>query len=162
GPIVTGSGRARRADDDVLAERPSSACALSAAAARHLLRLPRLQSPQPLLGEALRSSLGGEIGDQHVCRNNPAHPPGPAPHRSGAERGLQRRLGLRTIRHRRRHPRHRRCPAPAREALNQMSLALLFWILMLIWVIFGFAQGWGAVPGPYGLWGHSILLFFLL
>jgi len=43
-----------------------------------------------------------------------------------------------------------------------MSLALLFWILMLIWVIFGFAQGWGAVPGPYGLWGHSILLFFLL
>jgi hypothetical protein len=42
-----------------------------------------------------------------------------------------------------------------------MSLGLAFYIILLIWLIFGFAQGWGAVPGPYGLWGHSVLLFVL-
>lgn len=43
-----------------------------------------------------------------------------------------------------------------------MSIGLLFWILMAIWLVFGFAQNWGAVPGSYGLWGHSVLLFILL
>jgi hypothetical protein len=43
-----------------------------------------------------------------------------------------------------------------------MGMGLLFWILMLIWLIFGFVQNSGIVPGPYGLWGHSLLLFILL
>jgi hypothetical protein len=43
-----------------------------------------------------------------------------------------------------------------------MSIGLLFWLLMIIWLVFGFAQNWGVVPGPYGLWGHSLLLFILL
>lgn len=43
-----------------------------------------------------------------------------------------------------------------------MSMGLLFWILMLIWLIYGFAANYGAVPGPYGPWGHSLLLFILL
>jgi hypothetical protein len=43
-----------------------------------------------------------------------------------------------------------------------MSMSLLFWILMLIWLIFGFFQHWGVVPGSYGVWGHSLLLFILL
>jgi hypothetical protein len=42
-----------------------------------------------------------------------------------------------------------------------MSLGLAFYIILLIWLIFGFAQGSGVVPGPYGLWGHSVLLFVL-
>lgn len=43
-----------------------------------------------------------------------------------------------------------------------MSMGLLFWILMLIWLIYGFAWGYGGIPGPYGPWGHSLLLFILL
>jgi hypothetical protein len=43
-----------------------------------------------------------------------------------------------------------------------MPLGLAFFILMLIWLLFGFAQNYGAVPGPYGPWGHTILLFVLL
>ena len=43
-----------------------------------------------------------------------------------------------------------------------MGMGLLFWILMLIWLLYGAAQNWGAVPGPYGPWGHSLLLFILL
>jgi hypothetical protein len=46
------------------------------------------------------------------------------------------------------------------EAL--MTLGLLFWLLMVIWLIFGFAWNWGALPGAYGPWGHSLLLFILL
>ena len=42
-----------------------------------------------------------------------------------------------------------------------MSIALAFWILMLIWLIFGVAQ-WRGMVGPYGVWGHSLLLFILL
>jgi hypothetical protein len=42
-----------------------------------------------------------------------------------------------------------------------MSLGLAFWILMLIWLVFGFAWHWG-VMGPYGPWGFSLLLFILL
>jgi hypothetical protein len=43
-----------------------------------------------------------------------------------------------------------------------MTIGLLFWILMIIWLVFGFAQGSGWVVGPYGIWGHSLLLFILL
>ena len=43
-----------------------------------------------------------------------------------------------------------------------MTIGLLFWILMLFWLVFGFAYHWGAVPGAYGPWGHSLLLFVLL
>jgi hypothetical protein len=43
-----------------------------------------------------------------------------------------------------------------------MGIGLVFWILMLIWLVFGFAWHWGAVPGTYGPWGHSLLLFVLL
>jgi hypothetical protein len=42
-----------------------------------------------------------------------------------------------------------------------MSLQLLFWILMLIWLIFGVAYNGGYLTGPYGPWGHTLLLFIL-
>ena len=42
-----------------------------------------------------------------------------------------------------------------------MSLQLLFWILMLIWLIFGLAYNGGYLAGPYGPWGNTILLFIL-
>ena len=42
-----------------------------------------------------------------------------------------------------------------------MSLQLLFWILMLIWLIFGLAYNGGYLQGPYGPWGNTILLFVL-
>lgn len=44
-----------------------------------------------------------------------------------------------------------------------MTFGLLFWILMLIWLVFGFF--YNAVPGrfgPYGWAGNSLLLFVLL
>jgi hypothetical protein len=42
-----------------------------------------------------------------------------------------------------------------------MTIALLFWILMILWLLSYFAQagGWG---GPYGVWGFNLLLFILL
>jgi hypothetical protein len=42
-----------------------------------------------------------------------------------------------------------------------MSLQLIFWILMLIWLIFGFAWHGGYLAGPYGAWGSTLLLFVL-
>lgn len=42
-----------------------------------------------------------------------------------------------------------------------MSLQLIFWILMLIWLIFGFAWHGGYLTGPYGGWGNTVLLFVL-
>ena len=46
-----------------------------------------------------------------------------------------------------------------------MTMGLLFWILMLIWLLFGFFVHWGwptTVPASYGITGHSLLLFILL
>lgn len=43
-----------------------------------------------------------------------------------------------------------------------MSLMLIFWILMLLWLVYGAAYYWGSVPGPYGPWGHGLFLFILL
>lgn len=41
-----------------------------------------------------------------------------------------------------------------------MSLGLAFWILMLIWAVFGIFVH--VYPGPYGVWGGTLLLFVLL
>jgi len=44
-----------------------------------------------------------------------------------------------------------------------MSFSLLFWILMLIWFVFGWVYNSApATFGPYGWWGSSLLLFILL
>lgn len=43
-----------------------------------------------------------------------------------------------------------------------MSLRLLFWILMLLWLIFGVAwNALGVYVGHYGPLGNNILLFAL-
>lgn len=43
-----------------------------------------------------------------------------------------------------------------------MSIGLMFWIIMFLWLIFAIAwnSGWAAV-GPWGPTGNSILLFIL-
>ena len=44
-----------------------------------------------------------------------------------------------------------------------MSLGLAFWILMLIWLIFGLVSGYQpGLVGGYGFYGHTLLLFVLL
>jgi hypothetical protein len=44
-----------------------------------------------------------------------------------------------------------------------MSLGLIFWILMLIWLVFGLVWNWpgGGAVGPWGPIGNTILLFIL-
>ena len=42
-----------------------------------------------------------------------------------------------------------------------MTLALAFWILMLIWFVFGILIHFGYAGGPVGVWGNSLLLFVL-
>lgn len=39
-----------------------------------------------------------------------------------------------------------------------MSFALAFWILMLVWLVFGLALHFGYAP----MWGGSVLLFVLM
>jgi hypothetical protein len=44
-----------------------------------------------------------------------------------------------------------------------MTFALLFWILMLFWLLYGFFYNSNpAALGPYGWAGNSLLLFILL
>lgn len=44
-----------------------------------------------------------------------------------------------------------------------MSLTLAFWVLMLLWLVFGLAWNWpGSTVGPYGPIGNTLLLFLLL
>jgi len=44
-----------------------------------------------------------------------------------------------------------------------MTLALAFWILMLLWLVFGLYSHWpGFVSGQYGPFGSTLLLFLLL
>lgn len=44
-----------------------------------------------------------------------------------------------------------------------MSIGLLFWILMILWFVFGWVyQTNPAVFGSYGWFGNSLLLFILL
>lgn len=42
-----------------------------------------------------------------------------------------------------------------------MSIGLVFWILMLLWLILGFALRLGYL-GPHIVWGGDIMLFLLL
>jgi len=44
-----------------------------------------------------------------------------------------------------------------------MTLGLAFWILMLLWLIFGLYWTWpGVAGGQYGPVGSNLLLFILL
>jgi hypothetical protein len=44
-----------------------------------------------------------------------------------------------------------------------MPFGLLFWILMLLWLVFGLYSNWpGIARGPYFPVGNSLLLFVLL
>jgi hypothetical protein len=42
-----------------------------------------------------------------------------------------------------------------------MTLGLAFWILMLIWLVFGVFVRVGYVGGPYAPWGDMVLWFIL-
>lgn len=42
-----------------------------------------------------------------------------------------------------------------------MTLGLCYWILMLIWFVFGLLVHFAVVAGTYGFLGNSILLFVL-
>jgi len=42
-----------------------------------------------------------------------------------------------------------------------MTLGLIFWIIMLLWLVFGFAVYSGKVVANYALWGNTFLLFVL-
>jgi hypothetical protein len=43
-----------------------------------------------------------------------------------------------------------------------MTIGLIFWIIMLLWLLFAIAwnRGWGGI-GTYGPIGNSLLLFIL-
>jgi len=41
-----------------------------------------------------------------------------------------------------------------------MTLAIAFWVLMLIWLVFG-ALVWSGNAGPYAVAGNTLLLFML-
>jgi len=40
-----------------------------------------------------------------------------------------------------------------------MTFALIFWVLMLLWVVFGLWGHWQ--PAPWTIWGHGVFLFIL-
>lgn len=42
-----------------------------------------------------------------------------------------------------------------------MSRGLIFWILMIIWLVFGIVVHFGFIGAPYGLLGGALLLFIL-
>ena len=42
-----------------------------------------------------------------------------------------------------------------------MTLGLCYWILMLIWLVFGLLSHFGMISGPYAISGNAILLFIL-
>lgn len=41
-----------------------------------------------------------------------------------------------------------------------MTFALIFWVLMLLWLVFGL-WGWYAPPHPQWYYGHGMFLFIL-
>ncbi len=44
-----------------------------------------------------------------------------------------------------------------------MPLAILFWVLMIIWLVFGAWSGYTpGQPYPFKNWGGSLLIFILL
>jgi len=42
-----------------------------------------------------------------------------------------------------------------------MPIGLAFWILMLIWAVFGILSHFGMVAGAYAVTGNAVLLFVL-
>jgi hypothetical protein len=43
-----------------------------------------------------------------------------------------------------------------------MSIGLIFWILMLLWLVLGLWMNWPGRPAlPYGMVGSTLLLFVL-
>lgn len=42
-----------------------------------------------------------------------------------------------------------------------MSRGLIFWVLMLIWLVFGILLYTGFVSGHYGVAGNQVLVFIL-
>jgi hypothetical protein len=42
-----------------------------------------------------------------------------------------------------------------------MTRGLAFWVLMIIWLVFGIVSHFGVIPGAYGVVGGVILLFIL-
>jgi hypothetical protein len=42
-----------------------------------------------------------------------------------------------------------------------MTLGLAYWILMLLWFVFGLARHFGFIDASYGPLGHAVLLFVL-
>jgi hypothetical protein len=49
----------------------------------------------------------------------------------------------------------------------EMTIGFLFWLLMILWLIFGLYWSWPATPAPAAFWpigGHFVLwvLLFLL
>jgi hypothetical protein len=42
-----------------------------------------------------------------------------------------------------------------------LSIGVVFWILMLLWLFFGLYSIWGPTPN-YRLYGNHLLLWFLL
>lgn len=42
-----------------------------------------------------------------------------------------------------------------------MTRGLIFWVLMLIWLVFGIVWHFGFVGPPYGVLGGVVLLFIL-
>jgi hypothetical protein len=45
-----------------------------------------------------------------------------------------------------------------------MTLGFLFWLLMILWFVFGLYWNWPSQPGPagFGILGGNLLLFILL
>lgn len=44
-----------------------------------------------------------------------------------------------------------------------LSLGLAFWIIVLIWVVFGAISSFNpGTFGPYGIYGHPLIVFVLL
>ena len=42
-----------------------------------------------------------------------------------------------------------------------MTLGLCYWILMLIWLVFGLLTHFGMISGGYAVSGNAVLLFIL-
>jgi hypothetical protein len=42
-----------------------------------------------------------------------------------------------------------------------MTRGLIFWVLMLIWLVFGIIWQFGVIPASFGLAGGAFLLFVL-
>lgn len=42
-----------------------------------------------------------------------------------------------------------------------MTRGLIFWVLMLIWLVFGICAHFGLVAAPYSVLGGVVLLFIL-